>query len=270
MKPETVLVCIVICMILGVGCTSQDEPVTPSQVQQTITPVSVFSATPAVTPAPQAVTTVPVTPTKSPVRIFNGEYRWVEYRENSSTLMPPNPRSSWIYNHRLERSVENFRGIPAVHQKITTISDYPECCIDNVVTITQDGRVNVEDTWFDASTGRCLGGTLTGTIKGTIQPSEEIPEDKSLADAGDRYGGWMGIIPFREVNMALADEGTEPVTVPLGTIPDAHRYTGNFHDGTLITFWVAPGIPVPIRYEYSNKYLDGIDPIQVFELKGWG
>jgi len=79
-----------------------------------------------------------------------------------------------------------------------------------------------------------------------------------------------GNYAFREVNTSLTDEGTESVTVPVGTFPDARKYIGKFHDGTPITFWVAPGIPVPIRYEYSNKYLDGIDPLQVFELKGWG
>ena len=80
----------------------------------------------------------------------------------------------------------------------------------------------------------------------------------------------MGITPFREVNMTLADGGTESVTVPAGSYPDARKYTGKFRDGTPITFWIAPGVPVPIRYEFSNKYLDGEDPFQSYELKGWG
>jgi hypothetical protein len=30
------------------------------------------------------------------------------------------------------------------------------------------------------------------------------------------------------------------------------------------------GIPVPVQYQFPNKYLDGVDPYQSYELKGWG
>jgi len=269
MMMKIITILLVITAIFFAGCIGSDKPVIPEQVQQTITPVSTSYGTAAMTLAPHPVTTVQATTTEPPIRIFNGEYHWVEYRENSSVTMPPNPRSSWIYNHRLERSTDIFKGTPAVHYKTTTISYSPECCINDIVTITKDGSVYVEDTWFDASTGRYLGGTLSGTIKGTARPTEVMPEDKSLIDTGS-YGGWMGIMPFREVNMTLTDRGTESMTVPAGTYPDARKLTGKFHDGTSITFWVAPGVPVPVRYEFSNKYLDGEDPLEVFELKGWG
>ena len=80
----------------------------------------------------------------------------------------------------------------------------------------------------------------------------------------------MGITPFGEMNIILTYEGTEPVTVPAGTYPDARKYTGKFRNGTLITFWVVPGIPVPVLYQFPNKNLDGVDPFQSYELKGWG
>lgn len=270
MKREIVTILLLITAVLLAGCTGQDEPAVPEQAQQIITPAGTLHGTVVITQAPQLVTTVQVTATKSTFRIFNGEYHWVEYRENYSVTMPPNPRSSWIYNHKLERSTEIFKGSPAVHHKTTTISDYPECCINNTVTITKDGSVFVEDTYFDASTGRCLGGTLSKTIKGAAQPPDEIPEDNRPMNTVISYGGWLGIIPFREVNLTLADGGTESVTVPAGTYPDARKLIGKFSDGTPIMFWVAPGVPVPVRYEYSDKYLDGIDPLRVFELMGWG
>ena len=80
----------------------------------------------------------------------------------------------------------------------------------------------------------------------------------------------MGIAPFGEMNINLTYQGTEPVRVPAGTYPAARKYTGNFRDGTPIAFWVAPGIPVPVQYQFPNKYLDGVDPYQSYELKGWG
>jgi hypothetical protein len=270
MKREIFTILLVITAVLFAGCTGQDEPGVPEQVQQTITPVSTSPGTAAMTPVPNPATTVQITVTESPVRIFNGQYRWVEYRENSSVTMPPNPRSSWIYNHKLERSMENFKGKPADHHKTTTISDYPECCINNIVTITKNGSVYLEDIYLDASTGRSLGGTLSSTIKGVAQPPEEIPEDIASLNPDVDYGGWLGITPFREVNMTLADGGTEYMTVPAGAYPDARKYTGKFPDGTPITFWIAPGVPVPIRYEFPNKYLDGEDPFQSYELVGWG
>jgi hypothetical protein len=269
MKWEIITILLIITAVLLTGCTGQDKPAPPAAVQQTITPGSMPHGTAAVTTLRQPVTSVQITATENPVKIFNGDYHWVEYREISSVTMPPNPRSSWIYSHRLERSTENYQGRPAVHFKTTTISDYPECCINDIVTITKDGSVYVEDTWFDTSTGRCLGGTLSGTIRGIAQPQEVMPEDNSLIETGS-YGGWMGIMPFREVNMTLTDWGTESMTVPAGTYTDAWKLTGKFPDGTPITFWVVPGVPVPVRYEFSNKYLDGEDPLEVFELKGWG
>lgn len=270
MMREIITILLVLTAILFAGCTGQDKPVVPEQVQQTITPVSTSYGTPAMTTVLHTATTVQVTATESPVKIFNGGYHWVEYRETSSVTMPPNPRFSWIYNHKLERSTKIYKGSPADHYKTTTISDYPECCIKDIVTITKDGGVYVEDIYFDTSTGRCLGGTLSNTIKGVSQPPEEIPEDNASINSDVNYGGWMGITPFREVNMTLADGGTESVTVPAGSYPDARKYTGKFRDGTPITFWIVPGVPVPIRYEFSNKYLDGEDPFQSYELKSWG
>jgi len=58
--------------------------------------------------------------------------------------------------------------------------------------------------------------------------------------------------------------------VPAGTYRDARKYTGKFHDGTPITIWVAPGVPVPVRFEFPYKEMDGVDPFRSYELKGWG
>jgi len=255
--------------VLFAGCTGSapSEPsVTNPQVTATVTTTT---GTPAVTPTSQPATTVQVKATESPVKVFNGEYHWVEYRENNTVTLPPNPRYQWEYDITMERSTGKYGGSPAIHYKVTTISDYGECCINNAVTITKNGRISVEDTYYDPSTNRLLGGTTTETIKGTAKPATDIAADEKFRQE-DKPGGEMGIEPFGEMNITLTYEGTEPVTVPADTYTAARKYSGRFRDGTPITFWVAPGIPVPVQYQFPNKYLDGIDPFQSYELKGWG
>lgn len=276
LSPGAYTAILIVAAVLLTGCSDTAEPgkagnlasvsqTTPQFAQQTP------DASPAVTPLQ---TLIPINETAIPVRIFNGEYRWAEYRENSSVTMPPNPRSSWIYYHRLERLNGSYKGSPASLERVVTISDYPECCIDNVVTITKNGSIFIADGYSDPSTGRVLGAILSETIKGAAKPPEEYPPD----DAGDnvsrangpRIGGWMGFSPFGEPDVSLTGAGTEPVTVPAGTYPDARKYHATFSDGTPITFWVAPGVPVPVRYDFPDKYLDGIDPFRSYELAGWG
>ncbi len=80
----------------------------------------------------------------------------------------------------------------------------------------------------------------------------------------------MGFAPFGQLNIPLRDEGTESVTVPAGTWPDARKYAGTFRDGTSITFWVVQDIPVPVRYQILTKYLDGEDPVRNNELRERG
>ncbi|MFY9801276.1 MAG: hypothetical protein WAK10_08515, partial [Methanoregula sp.] len=125
------------------------------------------------------------------------------------------------------------------------------------------------DRYYDISTNKFLGGNPAETIKGIVKPATDLPVKEQLSRE-DRPGGYLGIEPFGEMNITLTYEGTEIVRVPAGTFPNARKYTGNFHDGTPITFWVAQGIPVPVQYQFPNKYLDGVDPFQSFELKGWG
>jgi hypothetical protein len=270
MKVEIVTILLVIIAIVFAGCTDSDDRAPQASVQQTISPGSMSHGTAAVTTVRPPATTVQVTATESPVKVFNGDYHWVEYLLNSSTTMPPNPRSSWVYTIKMEQSRETYKDNPAIHFKITTISDYPECCIDNIATNIKDGRVSVEDSYYDASTDKLLRETYSETIKSVLQPPEDYTAYYSHHNREDGPDGEMGITPFFEMNLTLTDLGTESVTVLAGTYPDARKYSGKFHDGTPITFWVAPGVPVPVRYEFPYKEMDGVDPFQSYELKGWG
>ena len=147
---------------------------------------------------------------------------------------------------RLERSTEKYEGGPAIHYKITTTSDYAEW-VGNTLTHTKDGQIAVEDTYYDTSTNRFLGERRTETIKGVLNPTTDSPGYYSEHCHEEQPCGEMGFEPFGEMNITLTDKGTESVTVPAGTYPNARKFTSSFRDGTPITFWVVPGIPVPVQ-----------------------
>jgi hypothetical protein len=188
----------------------------------------------------------------------------VEYRENITQTLAPNPRYQWEKIDRLERAETVYNGVPAIREKITVTMDYHEWSGTTPVT-TKNGWIIIDDRSYDASTNAQLGGTRAGTIKGAAQPTEDLSAD-SLHDPEDRPRYELGIAPFGDLDIPLTSEGAGPVTVPAGTWPDAKIYAGRFHDGTPLEFWVVPGIPVPVQYRIHNRYLDGEDPVQTYEL----
>jgi len=226
---------------------------------------SVLPAAPAehLLPTPQAITA------KSPALIFSGEYHHAQYRENDTVTMPPNPRFQWEYDLRVERSAGNYLGSPAIHYRVTRTSDYPEW-VGDTLTQVRDGWVAVEDTYYEPVTNRFLGEARTETIKGVVNPAAASSTYFTEQCREVQPCGEMGFEPFTEMNITLEDKGRESVTVPAGTYKDARKYTGRFRDGTPITFWVAPGVPVPLLYQFPNKYMDGESPFQSYELRGWG
>jgi hypothetical protein len=250
----SITVLLFVLAVFFAGCTGSDQPTLPDTTSQATTAATKTTGTPSATTLLQTVTTVPVTATENPVTVFNGDYHWVEYRNNNTVTMPPNPRYQWEYALKTERSRGNYTGIPAIHYKITATSDYPEWVGDKLMH-TANGRIAVSDTYYAISTNKFLGGTWTETIKGVLKPAdysayyvEHYREDKP--------DGEMGITPFGEMNITLAYDGMESVTVPAGTCPAARKYTGS--------------VPVPVQYQFPNKYIDGDDPFQSYELKGWG
>jgi len=250
------------------GCTDSAPPAsTVTSPPITATKIKT-TGTIEVTSILQTVTTVPVTATANQVKVFGPDYYRAEYRNNITQTLSPNPRYQWELNEKIERSIGNYKGIPAIHDKITETTDYPEWVGDKLTT-TANGLITVTDRYFDTSTNRFLGETTTETIKGVSKPATEIPAGTPFHREA-RPSWEMGITPFGEMNITLTYKGTESVTVPAGTYPAARKYTGNFRDGTPITFWVASGIPVPVQYQFPNKYLDGENPFQSYELKGWG
>jgi hypothetical protein len=260
---------IVIAIVFS-GCT--DSVATkPSATPVPVTAITTITAKTTVLPSPgitpHTTTAAQVTGTERPHRIF-GEYRWAEYRNNITQTLPPNPRYQWEMHERVEHSSGTYKGGPAVHDRITETGDYGEWVGDTLVT-TKNGRVLVANLYFDAATGNLMGGDMTETIRGIVQPVADIAADHQFSRES-RPSYEMGITPFGEMNITLTEKGTESVKVPAGMYPAARQYTGSFRDGTLITFWIAPDVPVPVRYQFPNRYLDGEDPFQSYELTGWG
>jgi hypothetical protein len=250
------------------GCTDS----APSETTVSAPPITATmtknTASPTVTIARQPVATVEGKTTDNPIRVFNGNYRWVEYRKNNTVTMPPNPCYQWEYTVKAERTDDNYKGTPAIRFRITSTSDYAEWVGDKLVN-TPNGQISFSDIYYNRTSDLFLGGTWTETIKGVMKTAD-YSAYYARQSRDEKPGGDMGITPFGEMNISLADKGIESVTVPAGTFPNARKYTGNFSDGTRITFWVVPEVPVPVQYQFPNKYMDGVDPFQSYELKGWG
>jgi hypothetical protein len=112
MMMKTITILLVITAVLSAGCTGSDEPVVPEQVQPTIIRDSMSYRTVAMTPVPHPVTTVQVTVTEPPVRIFNGEYHWAEYRINNTVTLTHRIQTEYVAKN--ERSSELYNGIQAL------------------------------------------------------------------------------------------------------------------------------------------------------------
>jgi hypothetical protein len=263
-----ITIILVILIILFAGCLDPAPAASPETPK--ITAIGTTPAGPSETTlARQSSEITPETTTiPAAVRIFKGDYHWAEYRKNNSVTLPPNPRYQWEYTVKAERTDYDYKGIPAIHFKITSTSDYAEWVSDELVN-TANGLISFSDTYYDRSTNKFLGGTWTETIKG-VSKTADYSAYYSKQSREAKPGGDMGITPFGEMNITLTDKGTESVTVPAGTFPNARKYSGKFLDGTQIMFWVEPGVPVPVQYQFPNKYMDGVDPFQSYELKGWG
>lgn len=252
-------------MVSVVGCTDSVPSASSEPASQSTTTIIKTIGTTISQPA----TSIKITVTESPVKIFNGEYRWVEYRINNTITLPPNPRYQWEYAARIERSFEVYHGTPAVHEIISVTGDDSDW-EDGILVTTKNGFHATEDTYFERSTKRFLGGTYTGSGGGLDNFKQTVPGDDTYRE--DYNWGWLLISPFEEMDHQLFPDGVESVTIPAGTFPNARKYSGKFHNLTSfpVTFWVSKGIPVPVQYRIHNPDLGGEDPVQTFELTGWG
>ena len=189
-QPGFVTIFLVIMAIFFVGCTAHVPSGSPIATPKVTADLATTSAT-SVSATAQTLTphiTPEATTSPAAIRVFTGNYHWAEYRENNTVTMPPNPRFQWELAVRVERSTENNNGSPAIHYKITTTSDYPEWIGDTLVN-TKNGRIEVEESYYEASTDRVLGKTMTETIKGEMKPEVDFTAYLSGYHREDSPGG---------------------------------------------------------------------------------
>ena len=271
MKRVLITLLLVISAVLFAGCTSQNEPPASEQVTQTNNPVSTPDESTAATPTISTISTAQSSPTIKPVAIFTAEFHQVDYQWTHSSSLTSGTRSSSVSTIHMERSQDTYKNTPALREKYTIVSDYPEY-VNNVSTMVKGGWVGTQNLYYDASTGSYFGGTWSESVQGIVKKQEEYNGTAyAQRRPEDHPAGSLGIAPFGEMNISFTDEGVESVTVPYGSYPDARNYSGTYKNGMPIAFWVASGVPVPVKYQYSDgEDSDGKDPLDVFELTGWG
>jgi len=129
---------------------------------------------------------------------------------------------------KYQRSTGTYQGSPAVHVEVT-------------MTSSSNGGINgVIDYYWDTAMDKLLGGTMTMTVNGRTMTISIPAEELTQAQATNFHTGTPTFA------------GVEPVTVPAGTYPIASKYTETTN-GVDVTFWSAPGVPVPVKMASSSS-----------------
>ncbi len=241
-----VAVLLAVAAVISAGCTGSGHtsPVekTPQETQTTAEVTQV----PEETTAPQDEGVLKSGDRFNSTDVFGRDYSWCEYRENITSEMPPNGVVHRYYSSRTERSVYEYNGIQAIHYRYISKGE-----TWSVVT----------DQYIDAAISEQLGGILINTRDGQIYSIENLTAEPLNQENR----------PFGEKIHTFVYLGTESVTVPAGTYPEARKYCYYNPDNTVgCTYWFEPGIPVPVLYQYSNKYIVGYNGFESHELIGWG
>jgi hypothetical protein len=111
--------------------------------------------------------------------------------------------------------------------------------------------------YMDHTSHASLGGTMTTTVNG--QPTTmAIPASSSGTE------GTTSNPMDSNSNAALTSAGADSVTVPAGTYA-ATKYTVTETDGSTGTVWIAPGVPIPVKYAGTSA-----GATVEMDLTGWG
>lgn len=231
MKRNFILIDLFVLVVIAVactGCTTQSASTQAGNFGQG-TQAAVAEGTVSAAASSQQVGS-----SASSSSVFGSSFTWMEYKTTSSY-----GGTTTTMNIRTERSTGDYKGTPAIHMKMTMTSS--------------SGMTSVTDIYYDTSMKNVLGGTMTTTVNGqtftTDIPASQLNTMKSTGFTGDYTMTYAGI---------------EPVTVPAGTYATANKYTAS-REGTDTTYWVATGVPVPVKYTSSSSQGSSTS-----ELVGWG
>jgi hypothetical protein len=166
--------------------------------------------------------------------VFSTNYKWIEYQ-----IATDRGGNNTTADTRIERSIDNYNGTPAVHLKLNAS--------------TASGGNVVSDIYYDKDQNSVLGGTMTITYNGQTMTRQIPPTQLS----------GQGFNNFNE-KASLTYDGTESVTVPAGTYASASKYN-RVANGTSVTYWASSGVPVPVKEVTSSPRGSS-----TLELVGWG
>jgi len=179
--------------------------------------------------------------------------KWDEYAY--SQQIKGLPDSSGI--SRVTKTVEMNNGLSVIHEN-HTYGLHVEGNGDGIWDITMD------DMYYDAY------GNMQSMHRRVIKDGSLLEDrDYPPADMNRGTPDCTGSI-FSPVYTYL---GTDSITVPAGTYPDAMKYFQKITDdpdyrkNATITYWFAHEVPVPVKWvlEDHDKGL-----MFTYELKGWG
>jgi hypothetical protein len=241
------IILVIIMASISAGCTGSGHS-TPADNTPQPTQVT-MEATAILTETPGSETEEGLKPGDkvSSATVTSNNYTWYEYLKNTTSEMPPNGVVQTFAIDKTEYSNAEYDGEPAFLVKSTHNSK------------TQ-GWSSISELYYDTSRRVMLCGTRIMTdkdnkIKISIYPPEE--------GEGGNYGYFWK-------NITLTYQGTESVTVPAGTFPNAGKYTHHFDNDFDYTYWFVPGIPVPVLSQNPNRYIVGYNGFESRELMDWG
>jgi hypothetical protein len=219
---------LVVIAVAIAGCTST-SPSSSTSTQTSGSSSSVATPSGAASSSSQQVGS-----TVSSSSVFGTNYNWVGYQITSNYGGTERTTTT-----KIERSTGDYKGTPAIHQKMTS-------------TIST-GTSMVYDVYYDTAMSNVLGGTMTTTVNGQTM-TQDVPASQLSTQVMSNFN--------KESPLTFA--GIEPVSVPAGTYPVATKYTKSFNE-TEITYWAVSGIPVPVKEMTSSS-----QGSSTLELTGWG
>ena len=247
-----IVVFLILTAVFSAGCTGTENAKTPAdntpqptQITAEATPV------PGETTAPQDKGVLKPGEQVSSTKIFSRNYCWYEYRHNTTSEMPPNGVVQNIVIVKIERKKTEYNGEPAIYMKTTY----------KPKTYKAEGWTSVYEHYYNTAMTIHLGGKRTEIKEGQLPEIEDLPV-KELDEESK---------PFGEKNFTFVYQGTESITVPAGTFPDAKKYIYyNDKNHNEYTYWFAADVPVPVLVQNPNEYIAGYNGFESDELMGWG
>ncbi|MCK9580423.1 MAG: hypothetical protein M0Q92_08225 [Methanoregula sp.] len=179
-------------------------------------------------------------------------HTWEEYDRTAQIQDLPDSSGTT----RCEISKENRKGRPEVHKRIIQTTHLDGAPPEQDMETTTD-------VFYDEF--HAILSQHTRSVSGTGATTENDGPPDSRAGAPHCSGRIFAPV-FTYV-------GTESLTVPAGTFPDARKYTEDIADDPLFgksatsTHWFAPGVPAELKrvLESQEKHL-----LMTWELTDWG